>query len=116
MLKLSFDLPPSLNRLYRAGRGKVYLSANGKAYKESTILMARSQMDGQEPLSGNIAVQMEVYGSRLDIDNNPKIIFDALNGVVWNDDSQIKELHIYRHPDDGDKRVELIIWRVDNDK
>ena len=33
---------------------------------------------------------------RTDIDNLAKLVMDALNGVVWEDDSQIEELHVYR--------------------
>lgn len=33
---------------------------------------------------------------RKDLDNIAKLVMDALNGVVWKDDSQIQELSIYR--------------------
>lgn len=35
---------------------------------------------------------------RKDLDNIAKLVMDALNGVVWKDDSQIQELNIYRLP------------------
>ena len=32
-----------------------------------------------------------------DVDNYAKSILDGLNGVAWEDDRQVVELHIYRH-------------------
>jgi Holliday junction resolvase RusA-like endonuclease len=37
------------------------------------------------------------------LDNRAKVALDALNGIVWDDDSQVVELHLYRQdrPKDG---------------
>lgn len=48
----------------------------------------------------------------MDIDNATKALFDSLNGIVWKDDAQIVELHIYKLPKGSDKRVHLHAWRV----
>jgi Holliday junction resolvase RusA-like endonuclease len=37
------------------------------------------------------------------LDNRAKVALDALNGLLWADDQQIVELHLFRHdrPRDG---------------
>jgi Holliday junction resolvase RusA-like endonuclease len=37
------------------------------------------------------------------LDNRAKVALDALNGLLWADDQQITELHLFRHdrPRDG---------------
>lgn len=42
-----------------------------------------------------------------DLDNHLKIVFDALTGVVWEDDKQIQEMTIRKDYDKENPRVEL---------
>lgn len=45
-----------------------------------------------------------------DLDNVAKLIGDALNGIVWRDDSQIASLHIGRRfVESGGERVEIFV-------
>ena len=50
---------------------------------------------------------------RRDIDNVAKAICDGMNGVVYDDDSQIKELVIRREMDRGRPRAEVIVEVVE---
>jgi Holliday junction resolvase RusA-like endonuclease len=43
------------------------------------------------------------------LDNRLKVLLDALNGIAYNDDADIVELHAYRLDDKHDPRVELKI-------
>lgn len=49
---------------------------------------------------------------RRDIDNMTKLIFDACNGLVWADDSQVVELisHVFRGAEKG--QTELCIYSL----
>lgn len=96
VLVFSFDLPPSLNRLYRYGKNGVYMTDAGRNYKEYVVLTAYSQEAAV--MEGALAVTLEFHGSTGDIDNYTKVLFDSLNGVAWHDDSQVMELHIYKRP------------------
>lgn len=109
---LSFGLPPSLNRLYRKGKRGIYMSEEGRAYKQEVALMAVGQMEKAEPLLGKVGVELRFYGARMDADNMTKALFDSLNGIVWGDDRQIIELHIYKLPNDGDPRVDVCVWPI----
>ena len=50
--------------------------------------------DAEPPLDGEVMVVITYYfkGESLDVDNMPKPILDALNGLVYADDCQITDL------------------------
>src|SRR5689334_4910791 len=92
--RLIFDLPVSLNQMYRGVSGGIVLSQAARNWKQYAQLMANSQWQ-YEPLEGELVVYCYYFGSRLDADNGTKLLFDSLNGIVWIDDSQIVEFHVY---------------------
>ena len=65
-------------------------------------------------MSGDLAVTLHLYRpcKRGDIDAYQKACFDALNGILWKDDGQICELHVYRRDDKKRPRVELTVEPV----
>jgi len=87
------------------------LTEEALVYRQMTILQAREQYK-DEPLEGALCVTLHFYGSRLDIDNGTKILADSIQGIVYLNDAQIIELHIYKCPDDGDKRVEMEVRQL----
>jgi len=61
-----------------------------------------------------VAVTVRLYrpAKRGDIDNSLKVLLDALQGHVYNDDAQIVELHAYRYDDKRDPRVEVDVESI----
>lgn len=48
-----------------------------------------------------------------DLDNVVKLIGDSLNGIVWQDDSQIASLHIVRRfVESGGEQVEVFVTQI----
>ena len=48
---------------------------------------------------------------RRDIDNMIKLVLDALNGVVYRDDSQVVEIHaVMARGSAEDPRTDIIVW------
>lgn len=45
-----------------------------------------------------IFTSRHVNHQRQDLDNVEKLLNDALNGIVWSDDSQVDEVHKWRLP------------------
>lgn len=92
--------PPSTNTYYRNMRGRMVLSAKGRAYKIA-VADAILQMHPR-PRFGDqrVAVNIELCPPdrrKFDIDNRIKAVFDALTAAgVWEDDSQVDELHVSR--------------------
>ena len=102
----TFYLPPpiALNAYYRH-TGRVLLSERGRAFRDEAAFMARTQ--GAEVVEGNLSVTIRVYNTRMDIDAPLKGTLDALNGIAWLDDRQIKRLTIHLLNDVQGRRMEV---------
>lgn len=105
--------PKSTQHIYRAScRGRfptTYMTAEGKALKEAYQWEAKSQWRGK-PLETEVELWITLYMAtkRLpDLDNYNKLSLDALTGIVYNDDSQIRALHIERAYDKKHPRIEI---------
>lgn len=110
--KFTLSVPPSANRYWRVYNGHPTLSAAAKEYKATAGWYALAQ--GVEVLNGTVGVSLTVYRKykRGDTDNYLKICLDALNGIAWNDDSQVAEIHLYRKDDKQNPRVEIEVWEI----
>lgn len=100
-------LPPSANRYWRYGTNGVYVSEEAENYKAGVKWKALHQQ--LQPMAGNVAVYVNVYRARKagDLDNYAKVMLDALKGVAYQDDNQVVELHMWRHDDKDNPRVEV---------
>ena len=99
--------PVSTNNMYA---GRRVMTKLARTTKESIGWEARTQFHG-EPLEGDLAIRVDIFSPdrrRRDFDNL-KMVYDALSGVVWNDDSQIMEAHIKKHIDRDNPRIEISI-------
>ena len=110
MLELTFKIiPRGKGRPRFFARGKfvqVYTDAATKKHENELAKQAKAQLPSDyEKLSGPLAVDLKFYMPRPkslpkkdwegyhwkkpDLDNMEKILWDSLNDIVWNDDSQI---------------------------
>jgi len=108
-ITLSLPVPPSANRYWATTReGKVYETAEAAAYKSEVGLHARLV----EKLTGDLCINFTVFRPRKagDLDNYQKILFDALQGVAYQNDNQIVEIHGFRRDDKYNPRVEVLIY------
>jgi crossover junction endodeoxyribonuclease RusA len=111
-MTFTLPLPPSANRYWAVWRNRAVLTPEARAYKRDAGREARLQ--GVQPLLGRVGVRLHIYRRQKsgDLDNFAKVTLDAMNGVAWNDDGQLVELHLYRRDDAGNPRVEVAIWSV----
>jgi crossover junction endodeoxyribonuclease RusA len=90
------------------------MTPEGKALKESYQWQAMSQVK-EVPMhftDGDLTVTVTLFfGNRRkrDIDNQLKLILDALTGIVWTDDKQIVDLRIVKAYDKPQPRAEIVI-------
>lgn len=112
--------PKSTNHIYkntcRGGFSSTYLSPEGKALKEQYQWEARSQWPGK-PLECELEVTVHLYFGttrKCDWDNFHKLWQDALNGIVWKDDSQIVVAHVFKHYDKHKPRIEVDVGVVES--
>lgn len=115
MIRLIVPYPPTLNKIWRHVRGHVMLSDEARGYKDAVHSIALSAT-GKHQLwksayhsSVFVTVSLHLYRPRKsgDIDNALKLILDAMQKAVYVNDSQIVELHVYRHDDKNNPRVEV---------
>lgn len=104
--------PPSLNRLYRTVRGRPILSKEARQYRAAVQRQLTGM--GLKASSSPVALHAWLYRPRRagDADNALKALLDALNGLLWVDDSQIVEIHLWRRDDKARPRVELLVEEV----
>jgi hypothetical protein len=77
------------------------MTAEGKALKEAYQWDAKSQWKGP-PLDGDAEVSVRFFFKtkrKRDLDNQNKLILDALSGIAYEDDSQISSLNLSRDYD-----------------
>jgi crossover junction endodeoxyribonuclease RusA len=105
--------PKSTQTIYRAachGSHPVnYMTAEGKAIKEAYQWEAKSQWKGKA-LADDLSMSVRFFFKtkrKRDLDNQNKLILDALSGIVYEDDSQIDALHLYRRYDAANPRIEI---------
>jgi Holliday junction resolvase RusA-like endonuclease len=108
--------PKSTQSIYKyACRGRhpaMYMTADGKALKDSYALQGASQWAKRPIMEGDIKIDVTVYhGShrRSDWDNFHKLSMDSLTGIVWEDDSQIIDASVHKRYDPTNPRIEIEI-------
>lgn len=86
-------------RVDAAGKARVrtYQPDLARSWKDVVALYGRLAVRGGNwPLDSEYAVHLTVRRSRRvgDVDNFAKAVLDGLNGIAWNDDRQVRELHV----------------------
>jgi len=95
---IALPYPISTNRMWRHRGTVTYLSAEGKQWKRDAFLSAKAQ--GAVKIDGDVCVLLILHPrankngsaskSVLDLANAEKCTIDAMQGVLFEDDKQIK--------------------------
>lgn len=103
----------------RFSNRRCYQPKRNQEYRQKVQTAARLAMKGAEPLTDEICAAVKIYrkykrSSRQsgDVDNHCKAIFDALNGVVFVDDSQICRCVVEKYQDKERPRAEIEIANI----
>lgn len=118
--------PLAKGRVRFTGAGHAFTPDRTVAYESKVALAAQAAMTGRPPDTGPVAVMLYAYlpiavswplkkqlaaelghlrpTGRPDLDNIAKML-DALNGIVWADDSQIVEFHSFKRYDAAPRLV-----------
>jgi len=100
MHHLALKFPPTINSYYCHTRNGVYISKKGKDYRLAIASAVREQFSSPLPISStiNCTVLVSMPDKRIrDLDNYMKALLDACTHAgVWEDDSLIDQLLIYR--------------------
>lgn len=99
--------PPVLNRYWHKWRDRIVLSNEGRAYKTTAYVQGRAQ--GAQLIDGKLALTIKLFrrARRGDVDGALKATLDALQNVLYKNDSQVRELHVYQDEDPANPRIEV---------
>ena len=112
MIRLTLPVPPSLNHYLR---GRVYKTQEAKIY-QSDVRVICATNGILDPTDKLVMFTMHWYpkSRRGDLDNFFKVMIDALEGYVYENDKQIVEIHAYRMPvDKKNPRMEIEIEEIE---
>lgn len=88
---------PKQSFRYTAGGG--YRAKGVACWQNAVGWEARRAMIDRDMLHGPLAVTILFYrknAQRVDGDNLSKAVLDSLNGIVFQDDMQVIDLHVYK--------------------
>ena len=137
---ITFTIPGSPIPLDRArhGKGKVYDTPRNKSAKRTIGKSGMAAMVGRKPIQGPVRIRVAFlfewpksytqkrrkacYGNmkdtKPDIDNLAKMVMDALNGIAYDDDSQVCEITATKYFSQTETCTRVMIeplWRQDDD-
>lgn len=116
MTAVTLTYPPSINSIYRvvARKSKVRMTRAAIKWKEAAGWAYKAA--GGSLHHGPVAIELELYppaiGTKQDIDNCLKALLDSMNGVAWDDDSQIVLMQVVRLWPDGLGRAVLRVRKI----
>ena len=112
----------SNQQLYKSmcfGRiARMYMCAKGKNTKKRYIEEILGQYKGKlhtEELELDVKYYFGTKHKR-DIDNYAKLVLDSMEGIVYEDDKQIKRITIEKFYDKKSPRTEIIIKKYEDNK
>jgi crossover junction endodeoxyribonuclease RusA len=99
-IDLFLPFPPSINSFYSKTKNGVFISKVGREYQTCGIGLIREQLPAFEILEAKLRMVVVLYppDKRIrDLDNYMKPLLDTITKAdVWQDDSLVEQLCIYR--------------------
>ena len=130
MKDISFTIqgkPISTNSCYRARVIKtknsgasmpvVYMTKEGKEYKRKAQEIIKQNCSG-EPTDKDLVAYIRLNFKdkrRRDIDNYNKILLDSMTGLIYIDDKQIQELHLYKKYGCENDSIDVTIMKYEEE-
>lgn len=116
-MKFSIEIEPLPQPRPRFSHGRCYEPARITKYKKALGLFATSAMQGKPPTTAPVKILLKLwrkykptskrYG---DFDNHAKSICDALNKILWLDDSQVVTCTVEKYQ--GKPKVEIEVTEI----
>lgn len=104
--------PPSANRWWRHWRGRMVLSVAARTYKRVVATLAEGSRITPFLKPTPVRVAMHWHRGRKsgDLDKRLGVLLDALQGVAYENDSQIVEISARRDDTPGAHAVVVHVW------
>lgn len=122
MIELTLPMPPSANHYKKPRRnGGWYLTPEAIAFLYEVKL--RTQYLDEGPFVGPVSVIYRFFRGarngklqRGDMFNYEKVLSDSLQGIAYQNDSQIRDAIVSLREDRERPRVEVMIWPTEKKK
>lgn len=103
--RFKVELPPTLNQIYKPAQREKYTttikSKEAKNWQTYCGTMARQELikKGLESdLKGHYRVDVDMYLKRdRDVDSSLKLLLDSLEGILYKNDKQVKEVRCKKY-------------------
>ena len=109
-MKIVLPLPPTDNHVY-GQRGKIrFMYPEAKHWKEMAWLQLKLQYGG-EIKKGNVVIGEIIFYLKhwRDIQGSLKLLFDVMEGIVYENDRQVVQFCVFKKEDKVNPRIEIII-------
>lgn len=109
-MKLTLPLPPMANRYWRYWRGRVVRSPEAERYILGVKMRALTA-GHRAPIPGFVSVSIGIFRQRKagDLDGFLKVLLDSLQGVAFENDKQVIEIHARRMDDPSNPRATITV-------
>lgn len=120
MLTFTIYGPPVIQQRPRLGKWKNFYDPSTQERKElsAKMLVERQRRGLFAPYKGDLSVGVSFYylahGRRkMDLDNMIKACLDSGNGILWEDDSNIQHLNVWKHRcEESQQRTDIMIMNL----
>jgi Holliday junction resolvase RusA-like endonuclease len=91
------DTPPTNNKMYcNTRKGGLYVHPKVLLFKENIRDIFKKLQFEKTEKNVKLDIKFYVKKQNIDIDGPIKVLLDAMNKIVYDDDRQIIELHVYK--------------------
>lgn len=116
MIEIILPWSPTVNSYYVKSKTHVYISPKGKNFREDVAEAIAQQVPDVCLGEDRLFVEVVLFPPdkrRRDLDNHMKALLDALTHAgIWEDDSQIDQLQIYRGEVIQDGMIHLRVYEA----
>ena len=109
-------LPPSVNSCYRSYGKNVIKSTKLKEFEQKMIQYFDSQEEDINMFDGKLKLTVSFYlkGNRsIDLDNMLKALLDGCEGILFQNDKMIYEIHAEKFNNSSDFRTVVVLETMD---
>jgi len=97
----------------QAGRLRSIKSAKALQYEESALWQLKTALKGHRTLTKDVAVEITIYYPDKRQDLDPSLILDIMQKAgVYENDRQVKEMHLFRAIDKTNPRAVITVWEL----
>lgn len=106
------QLPVGTNNAYFHRNNRRILKPEVKAWREEIAWSFKGRkLDAKGRYGIEVLIEM-VDNRRRDVDSGIKFILDALSGIIWKDDRQVSEVHMFKEHKCPENKTVISVYQL----